>query len=209
MKKFLRIFFILLSTAIVLILLWASVTKLFNLIAMQVGVMEFNSDSIETHYKGHLWLGYVHIVPGILFLILGAYQFIPYFRKRYFKLHRTIGKAFLLLSALIFSTAIVLGVFYPFGNYLESTVTFIFGSYLLYCTYMAYTTARNRKFIQHQNWVTRVYFIAIAVSTIRGVIGLFMAAGSQNIQDIFGISFLIAFVIHFILVEIWIRYLAK
>ncbi|QNJ98981.1 DUF2306 domain-containing protein [Constantimarinum furrinae] len=209
MIRFLRLFFIVLSTIVVLILLVASVSKLLNLIAMHAGDLNFRPDSIETHYRDHLWLGYVHIVPGIIFLILGGYQFVPYFRNRYVTIHRLIGKLFLILSTIIFITAIALAAFYPFGNILESVVTFLFGSFLLYCTYKAYTTARNRKIAQHRKWVTRIYFIAIAVSTIRGIIALFMATGSDSMQSIFGLSFLIAFGIHLVLVELWIRYLAK
>jgi len=71
-------------------------------------------------------LVYIHIIPGLIFLILGGYQLIPYFRKKNYKIHRFIGKIFLVLSAIIFSTAIVLALFYTFGDWIESIVTLIF-----------------------------------------------------------------------------------
>ncbi|MEL6810290.1 MAG: DUF2306 domain-containing protein [Bacteroidota bacterium] len=181
--------------------------KLIKLHGMESGVFQFRENSIEFHYQGHILLGYVHIVPGILFLLLGGYQLIPYFRKKNYEVHRLVGKIFLLLSAVLFLTAMVLGLFYPFGDWLESAVTLIFGGYLLYATFMAYKKARQRDFRAHQNWVIRVYFVALSVSTIRGVIALFMTNGYQEMSEIFGLSFLIAFVLHFLLVELWIRYL--
>ena len=209
MKNFFRYVFIVGSIAIVLILVGASVEKLFKLNAMDTGSMLFPEGSIEHHYKNHLLLGYLHIVPGLAFLVLGGHQIIPYFRLRNYPLHRTLGKVFLLLSALLFSTAIVLGPFYPFGNILESVVTLVFGLYLLFATYKAYSAARNKQFEVHKKWVTRLYFVALSVSTIRGIIALFMIQGAQTMQAIFGLAFLLAFILHFILVEIWIRYLAK
>lgn len=209
MKNFFRYVFIVGSIAIVFILVGASVEKLFKLHAMDTGRMIFPEGSIEHHYKNHLLLGYLHIIPGLAFLVLGGYQIIPYFRLRNYPLHRTLGKVFLLLSALLCSTAIVLGLIYPFGNWLESSVTLLFGLYLLYATYKAYSAARNKQFDTHKNWVTRLYFVALSVSTIRGIIALFMIQGTESMQSIFGMAFLLAFILHFILVEIWIRYLAK
>lgn len=208
MKVFFRYLFILGSISIVLILLWASVDKLVRLSAMYNVSNGHIVQAVDLHYQGHLWLAYLHIIPGLLFLALGAYQLIPYFRVRNYPIHRTVGKLFLLLSLVIFSTAIVLAIIYPFGDWLETITTILFGSFLLFCTYKAYTAARSLQFQAHRNWVTRIYFIAIAVSTIRGIVGLFMATGNYTMQEIFGISFLLAFALHFFLVELWIKYLA-
>lgn len=208
MKVFLRYFFIILSVAIVGILFWASFEKLIKLALVSSVPDGHYPQRIDYHYKDHLFLAYLHIIPGMLFLVLGAHQLIPYFRKRNYPRHRFIGKAFLILSAIIFITAIILGVFYPFGDSIESTVTVIFGIYLLFCTYKAYRSARGQQFVAHRNWVTRIYFIAIAVSTIRGIMALLVAQDVGNLQSVFGISFLFAFVIHAFFVEIWIKYLA-
>lgn len=209
MKNFFRYVFIIGSIAIVLILVGASLEKLFKLHAMDTGRTLFSEGSIEFHYKNHLLLGYLHIILGLVFLLLGGYQIIPYFRKRNYPLHRTLGKVFLLLSTLICGTAIVLGLFYPFGNILESVVTLVFGIYLLYATYKAYEAARSKQFDAHKKWVTRVYFVSISVSSIRGIIALFMINGAESMHSVFGIAFLLAFVIHFIMVEFWIKYLAN
>lgn len=208
MKVFFRYFFIVLSIAIVGILFLASLEKLINLSLVSSVPDGHIPQRIDLHYKDHLLLAYLHIIPGMLFLLLGAHQLIPYFRIRNYPRHRLIGKLFLILSAIIFSTAIILGVMYPFGDYLESIVTFIFGIFLLFCTYRAYRSARDQQFVAHRNWVTRIYFIAIAVSTIRGLAALFIALGLGNLQTVFGLAFLSAFVIHAFVVELWIKYLA-
>ncbi len=209
MKAILRYFFIILSILIVLILVWASVDKLIKFHALTENPTLFPEDSIEFFYKDHVFLGYLHIIPGLLFLALGGYQFIPYLRKRNYKVHRFIGKIFLGLSTVIFITAIILALFMPYGNWLESIVTLVFGSFLLYCVYKAFISARNKKIKEHQNWVIRIYFVAIAVSTIRGTIALFTAFGNETLQSAFGKSFLIAFLVHLFFVELYIRVLKK
>jgi uncharacterized membrane protein len=190
-------------------LLWASIEKLINFHRQFNNPNLFSKDSIEYFYKDHILLGYLHIIPGLFFLVIGGYQFIPYFRKRNYKLHRLIGKLFLILSTLIFLTAIILALFFPFGNWIESVVTLVFGSFLLYCVYKAYISAKNKRIKEHQNWVIRIYFIAIAVSTIRGTIALFMVFGNETLKSSFGKSFLIAFLVHLFFVEFYIRVLKK
>jgi uncharacterized membrane protein len=209
MKVFFRYAFIAFSILAVIILLWFSILKLATLVQINVNPELFDPKGIEYHYKNHLVLGYLHIIPGIVFLILGSYQFIPFFRNHYRKTHRLVGKLFLLLSAVISITAILLALFVPYGNWLESSVTLVFGIYLLIGTYYSYQFAKKKNFIEHQNWVTRVFFVSLAVSSIRGIIALFMVFGNYTLKESFGISFLLAFILHFILVEIWIRFLAK
>jgi uncharacterized membrane protein len=209
MKVFFRYAFIAFSIIAVIILLWFSILKLVTLSQINVNPELFDSKGIEYHYKTHVVLGYFHIIPGILFLILGSYQFIPFFRNHYRKIHRLVGILFLLLSAVISITAIILALFVPYGNWLESSVTLVFGTYLLTGTYYSYHFARLKNFKEHQKWVTRVFFVALAVSTIRGFIALFTVFGNYTLKESFGISFLLAFILHFLMVEIWIRFLAK
>lgn len=207
MKPFLRIAFLTYGSIAALILLWASFTSLSDLIQVYKHPEIYHPESIQHHYKNHIALGFLHIVPGMLFILLGGYQFIPYFRNDFKKTHRRVGKIFLTLSAVISISAIILAIYYPFGNMLETLVTLVFGSYLLFATNKAYYFAKKRKIYTHINWVARVYFVALSVSTIRGIIALFMAFGNYTLKEAFGISFLLAFLLHFFLVEIWIRYL--
>lgn len=198
----------LLGIAVALILLWASIEKLYKFHQLQIAPAQFSKQSIEVHYRDHLGLAYFHILPGIVFILLGAYQLTPFIRKWNYSLHRLVGKIFLLLATIIFATAIVLAVFFPFGNMMETLVTVVFGSFLLFSTFKAYTTARQKNFKAHRQWVIRVYFVALAVSTVRGIIALFLTIGVfQTLQEAFGLAFLLAFLLHFALVETWIKYL--
>lgn len=51
----------------------------------------------------------------------------------------------------------------------------------------------------------RAFAIGLAVGTIRMWIGLFEATGVFEFQDAFGPAFWIAFVMHAIAAEIWLR----
>ena len=208
MKPIFRFLFPVLGAAVATILLAASVEKLINLTLMTNPPDGHVPKTIDLFYQDHLALAYFHIIPGILFIVLGGHQLVPYFRTRNYGLHRKVGKIFLLLSTMIFITAILLGLIYPFGDWIESTVTAVFGAFLLYCTYKAYRSARGLQFTAHRNWVTRLYFIALSVSTVRGLASLFIVTGVGDLRSVFGISFLFAFVLHAFLVEVWIRYVA-
>ncbi|CAN5720829.1 hypothetical protein BH23THE1_BH23THE1_35850 [soil metagenome] len=59
----------------------------------------------------------------------------------------------------------------------------------------------------HRQWVTRFYFTALGVSTMRDMIALFIVVNSYSLKDIFGLTLILSFTLHVILVEFWIRFL--
>jgi hypothetical protein len=91
----------------------------------------------------------------------------------------------------------------------EVVTTLVFGSYLLICTWWAYHFARQRKIALHKEWVYRVYFVALAIATIRIVAGIGMTITGNSLKNMLGISFAIAFILHTVIVESWIRWSRK
>lgn len=205
MRKFIKYTLYVTAFFLIGLMFFASISKIQDMIAVKKNSDLFDKTSIQFHYRTNQFVAYLHIIFGMLFLITGAYQLIPFFRNKYRHVHRFIGKLFLTISFFVSSSAIVMAIYFPFGDRIETATTLIFGGYLLTGTYYAYTNARNRNIIEHKKWVLRVYFVSLSIATIRIVAGIGIALTGNNLSDMLGISFAIAFLLHFVIVESWIR----
>ena len=103
-------------------------------------------DSIDYGYSKNSVLTLLHIFPGLLFLLLGATQFIRPLRNHYIKIHRFFGKVYLTLGLLIGITALLMGFKIQFGGITESSAVFIFTSWFIYCLVTAYFKIRKQNF---------------------------------------------------------------
>lgn len=164
----------------------------------------FEADSFHIHYTKNPGIMYVHVITGMIFLLTGVYQLIPKFRIKNIKMHRLIGKVFLIISLLVSLSALVLAVFMPFGDWMESAANLIFGSFLLYATYKAYTSIIAKNVIEHSNWVRRVFFVSLSIATIRLIMIASMMITDETAQQVMGRSFFLGFLLHVIVVELWI-----
>lgn len=99
-----------------------------------------------------------------------------------------------------------MAIYFPFGNILETVTTLIYGIYLVAGTYLAYSNARKRNIAKHKAWILRIYFVALSIASIRIVAGLGIALTGGSLKDLLGVSFAIAFTLHLIIVECWIRF---
>ncbi|MBT0811588.1 DUF2306 domain-containing protein [Litoribacter ruber] len=120
MEKVSKYSLVLLTILLVALLMHASISELKLLVAVQSDEELKASKSFQYQYPLFHVLAFLHIPVGLIFLVTGGYQFIPVFRKRYHQTHKTVGRIFLVSSLIVSSTAITMGIFYPYGNYLES-----------------------------------------------------------------------------------------
>lgn len=162
--------------------------------------------SIEAGYARQPLLTYLHILPGMLFIILGAMQFLRPLRSRYPKLHRRTGRIYLVLGMIIGVTAIIMAFVVRFGGWVETAAVLLFGSYFLFSLIKAFRHVRRRQFDRHREWMIRAYSIGLAVATMRPVIGLMIAFANVPFPLFFGYAFWLAFILHFLVAEWWIRY---
>lgn len=154
-------------------------------------------------------LTFLHILPGILFILFGALQFIRPFRNRFINVHRWTGRVYLVLGLVVGVTAVIMGVVVQFGGFAETSAVTIFGFYFLYALFRAYRHIRNKEYSLHREWMIRAYSIGIAVGTMRPVIGLLAAFSGIPFHRFFGYTFWFAFIVHFTVAELWIRFTRK
>ncbi|HEY9004022.1 MAG TPA: DUF2306 domain-containing protein [Mucilaginibacter sp.] len=159
-------------------------------------------------FAAHPQLTLIHITAGLFFVLLAPLQFIKRIRNNYPKTHRTIGYIVLISGLIIGITALIMGAIMAIGGITETLAVTTFGVLFLFSLMRAYFYILKREFDLHREWMIRVLAIGLAVTTTRPIMGIFFATSKLTgltVQQFFGIAFWIAFTIHIIFAEYWIR----
>jgi hypothetical protein len=164
-------------------------------------------DDVFAHYPV---LTLVHILPGLLFMVVGPLQFSSTIRRRYLHWHRWSGRVYLICSLVIGVSALVMSFAMPsIGGASQAAATILFALFFLFALSKAYWHILRRDIPRHREWMIRAFAIGLAVATIRPIAGLFFATSrltGLTPQEFFGIAFWVGFVFHLIASEIWIHW---
>jgi uncharacterized membrane protein len=109
---------------------------------------------------------YIHIIFGGIALLIGWTQFSASLRRRYLRLHRTVGKLYVIAVAMS-SVAALYIAFFATGGLI---CVLGFGSLAiiwLISDVKAYTTIRQGHVSQHQKWMICNYALTFAAVTLR------------------------------------------
>lgn len=151
----------------------------------------------------------VHIIPGLLFLVLGPLQFSHTLRQRHIQWHRWSGRVLLLCGGVIGVSALVMSFKMPsIGGVNQAAATTLFALFFLFALSQAFRHILRREVALHREWMIRAYSIGLAVATIRPIIGIFFATSrfsGLTPQEFFGTGFWIGFTLHLIAAETWIN----
>ena len=150
-----------------------------------------------------------HILPGILFMVLGPIQLSANLRGRSRQLHRVLGRVYLACAAIVGVTALVMSLAMPaIGGALQAAATTVFSIYFLFALGRAFRHIRRRQIAAHRAWMIRAFAIGLAVATIRPIVGLFFATSALSglgPGQFFGIAFWLGFLLHLLASELWLR----
>jgi len=151
----------------------------------------------------------VHIVPGLLFMLLGPLQFSPTIRARHLRWHRLSGRIFVICGVVIGISALVMSLGMPaIGGFNQAAATTLFATFFLFALCKAFWHIRRRQIPLHREWMIRAFSAGLAVATIRPIVGMFFATSrfsGLTPHEFFGIAFWIGFVLHLIAAEAWIH----
>jgi uncharacterized membrane protein len=166
---------------------------------------------LDAHFTSERTLVLTHILPAMLFMILGPLQFVRGLRSRYPQVHRWSGRIFLAASAVVGISGLKLALGKTVGGLDEKAAIILFGTFFLLSLAKALWHALRREFAQHREWMIRGYAIGLAVATIRPIMGTFFAAALMSGHkpqpaEFFGTAFWIGFTLQSIAAEIWINY---
>jgi len=166
---------------------------------------------LDSAFANRRTLTLTHILPAMLFMVLGPLQFVRSSRSKYPGFHRWSGRIFLAASAVVGVTGLTLAFGKTIGGLDEKAAIALFGTFFLIALAKALWHALRREFAQHREWMIRGYAIGLAVATIRPIMGTFFAAAvlrghRPDPHEFFGTAFWIGFTLQMIAAEIWINY---
>jgi uncharacterized membrane protein len=151
----------------------------------------------------------VHIVPGLLFMMLGPLQFSSTIRARHLRWHRRSGRIFVICGVVIGISALVMSFGMPaIGGVNQAAATALFATFFLCALCKAFWHIRRREVALHRQWMIRAFAVGLAVATIRPIVGVFFATShfsGLTPHEFFGTAFWIGFVLHLIAAEGWIH----
>src|SRR5580700_5549410 len=151
----------------------------------------------------------IHIVPGLLFMVLGPLQFSATIRARHLRWHRLSGRVFFVCGLVIGISALVMSFGMPaIGGVNQAAATTLFATFFLLALCKGFWHIRRREILLHREWMIRAFAVGLAVATIRPIIGVFFATSRLSglrPYEFFGIAFWIGFVLHLIAAEAWIH----
>ena len=109
---------------------------------------------------------YTHIILGGLALFIGWIQFSPKLRNKNLRLHRQIGKVYII--AVLLSAVAGIGIGFSATGGLFTSAGFIsLGVIWFYTTFIAYVSIRNKQIHLHQNMMIYSYAACFAAVTLR------------------------------------------
>ena len=117
----------------------------------------------------------VHILGASVFALVGAFQFVPRFRRRHLGWHRWAGRVLTVAGLLVAGSALWMTLFYvpqPGTGHLLYVLRLGFGSAMAGCLILGFTAIRRRDIAAHQAWMIRAYAIALAAGTQAFTIGI-------------------------------------
>lgn len=164
------------------------------------GVARYGQGFIQR--PGLTWL---HIVPGLIFVILGPLQFVAKIRLGHINLHRWCGRIYVASGLLVGVTALILGIVVGFGGPTETAAVTFFSLLFLIFLGLAIFRIRRREVSAHREWMIRAFSLGLAVTTMRPIVAILLAATGLSFSEILGISFWLGFTLHLIIAELWVN----
>src|SRR5260370_11744077 len=99
--------------------------------------------ALDAGFARHPLLTLVHIIPGLLFMLLGPLQFVRSLRSRRPALHRWTGRVVIALGLIIGSTALVMSTQMAIGGANETAATTLFAIVFLFALVKAFLLIRR------------------------------------------------------------------
>jgi uncharacterized membrane protein len=137
----------------------------------------------------HLPFLIAHAAAGGIALLVGPFQFFGSIRRNHPKVHRVLGRVYLLGGILPGAlTGIVVAVLTTAGPI--ALVSFVFlDVFWLYTAVRAYRAVRARDFAAHERWMLRSMAATFAAVMLRVYLGLFIAVQLPLLEGFYGGDF--------------------
>ncbi|MEO8821601.1 MAG: DUF2306 domain-containing protein [Ginsengibacter sp.] len=138
---------------------------IYFFINRKFGLLQSKSDALLTNVFWNIGF-YIHITLGGIALLIGWTQFSVKLRTNKLKLHRRIGKVYV-ISALFSALAAVYIALYANGGIIASLGFICLGIIWFYTTLKAYIEIKNGRIANHQKMMIYSYAACFSAVTLR------------------------------------------
>jgi uncharacterized membrane protein len=163
-------------------------------------VAEMGDPAFKAHFASIPWSARLHIVPGGLALILGAFQFHSGLRSRWVNLHRNCGRAYIVL-VLVGAIAGLLLAWYAPRSFATRLGFATLACVWFYSACMAYLAVRAGKIGLHQQWMIRSYALTLAAVMLRIQLGVYQGVMGLDFDESYAIVAWFSWVPNLIIAE--------
>jgi len=80
-------------------------------------------EDFESRYVAHPWLAYLHMTPGVIYLLGAPLQLSERFRTKHYTVHRRLGRILVSAALLSGALALVFGLRFAWGGTVEAMAT--------------------------------------------------------------------------------------
>ena len=132
-------------------------------VQIPLGALPADNARISTTPVSH----FIHVVGGAVFGLLGPLQFGRVLARKFGKLHRVLGRVFVVAGFMLSLSS--LSLLWHFPNIdapLASAGRLVFGSALGAALTVAILAIRKRDFIRHRDWMIRSYALGIGATAV-------------------------------------------
>lgn len=108
----------------------------------------------------------LHIVGATVFLVLGAFQFVPSLRRHAW--HRLAGRLVVPSGLIGTLAALWMTLFYPrppLDGDLLAAFRLVFGTFMVVALVLGFLAIRRRDVVTHRAWLIRAYAVGVAAGT--------------------------------------------
>ena len=140
-------------------------------------------EDFESRYVAHPWLAYLHITPGVLYLLGAPLQLSQRIRTKHYTLHRRLGRVLVTAALVSMLFGFLFGIRFPWGGSVEAMATAVFGCWFITCLLLAVRAIRRDDVIDHRRWMIRAFAAGVAVGTTRIWLGILIAYVKLNVPD--------------------------
>lgn len=163
-------------------------------------------DDFAVRYVEHPRVSHLHIGLGLVYLLGAPLQLGHRVRTKHYTLHRRLGRILVSAGLLTGVFALVFGLQHPYGGAGQAAATGVFGTWFVACLTLAFRAIRRGDVVSHRRWMIRAFAVGVGVGTIRIWVGIFLGTGALAERTSFAVAFSIAFTLHVLAGELWIRH---
>jgi len=110
---------------------------------------------------------FAHVYTSLFTILAGFTQFSTWLRRKYTKLHRTIGKAYVFIILLLAGPSGLVLAYYAKGGFWSQLSFIILSIFWLVFTFLAFRTALKKDFVAHKKFMFYSYALTLSAISLR------------------------------------------